>query len=104
MLKAGTVEMHTEEGMPKEWQMSSKVLWFHCALEVPGTSLPLLIQDLWMLQIASNLSKRCWNRGPSACLWRWLFHLPRTGLRRPPHPSHPTSASAPGAISVGVQV
>jgi len=55
----------------------------HCALEVPGTSLPLLTWDLRMLQAAGNLPKRCWRHGPSDPPGSW----PRGPLAQPcaPH-------------------
>lgn len=78
-----------------------------CALEVPGTSVPLLIWDPWMLQTVSNLPKQCWGLGPSTYVWRRPFDLPGSwpwGGPLTPCPAHPTSATALGATSGGLLV
>lgn len=49
---------------------------FYCALEVRGTSLPLLIWEPWVLQTVSNLPKWCETLGPSVYVWRCPFDLP----------------------------
>ena len=78
------------------------------ALEVPGTSLPLLIWDLWMLQTVSNLPNGARDLGPLCMFGDAPLTFPGAGLGGTPHPLHgpvhPTSAMALGATSVGLLV